>query len=58
MATTLTSDISRMLEAGITDVFTDNFDNYPIEYTGFTTAETADKETMIYDSMCNISGAQ
>ena len=58
MATTLTSDISRMLEAGCTDVFTANFDTYPREYPGFTTAKKADKETMIYDSMGNIGAAE
>jgi hypothetical protein len=57
MANTLTSDISRMLEAGITDVFTTNFESYPIEYTSFTTAKQANKETMIYDSMGNIGAA-
>jgi hypothetical protein len=57
MATTLTSDISRLLEAGITDVFTANFESFPIEYTGFTTAKKADKETMIYDSVGNIGAA-
>ena len=58
MATTLTSDISRMLEAGITDVFTTNFESYPLEYPGFTTAKKADKETMKYDSMGNIGAAK
>jgi hypothetical protein len=58
MATTLTSDISRMLEAGITDVFTANFDTFPREHPGFTTAKMADKETMKYDSMGNIGAAE
>jgi hypothetical protein len=58
MAVTLTSDISRMLDAGITDVFTKNFETFPREYPGFTTAKKADKETMIYDSMGNIGSAQ
>lgn len=57
MATTLTSDISRMLEVGITDVFMGNLEIYPIEHPGYTTAKTADKETMIYDSMGNIGAA-
>ena len=57
MAIGLTSDISRMLEAGITDVFTGNFDTFPREYPGFTTHKTADKQTMKYDSMGNIGAA-
>ena len=58
MATTLTSDISRMLQAGITDVFTANFDTFPREYPGFVSMKSADKETMIYDSMGNIGAAE
>jgi len=57
MAVTLTSDISRMLEAGITDVFTKNFDAYPVEWTQFATKKNADKEVMKYDSMGNIGTA-
>ena len=57
MAVTVTSDISRMLAAGITDVFTENFNAYPIEWPSFATKKTADKETMIYDSMGNIGAA-
>lgn len=57
MATTLTNDISRMLEAGITDVFTENFNSYPIEWPEYCTKKKADKETMIYDSMGNIAAA-
>jgi len=57
MAVTLTSDISRMLEAGITEVFTENFEAYPIEWPGYCKKKTADKEVMKYDSMGNISGA-
>lgn len=57
MATTLTSDISRLLEAGITDVFTENFKAYPIEWPEYCKKMTADKETMKYDSMGNILAA-
>jgi hypothetical protein len=57
MATTLTTDISRMLEAGLTDVFTANFEAYPLEWTSFATKKKADKETMKYDSMGNIEAA-
>lgn len=58
MAIGLTSDISRMLEAGITDIFTANFDTFPREYPAFTTRKKADKLTMKYDSMGNIGAAQ
>ena len=58
MAVTMMSDLSRMLEAGITDVFTDNFKAYPIEWPEFVTRKTADKEVMKYDSMGNIAAAQ
>jgi hypothetical protein len=57
MATTLTSDISRMLVAGVTDVFTKNFDSFPLEYPFFTTNKMAKKEEEIYDSVGNIGAA-
>ena len=57
MAYTVTADISRMLEVGLKDVFTTNFDAFPIEYTAFTTEKTANKQTEKYDSMGNLSGA-
>jgi hypothetical protein len=55
MAYTITSDISRMIVEGNKEVFTKNFDPFPIEYPAFTTAKTAKKETEYYDSMGNLA---
>jgi len=57
MATTLMNDIARMLDVDITDVFTENFEAYPIEWPSFCTEKTATKLTMRYDSMGNIDVA-
>lgn len=54
---TRTNDISRMIVLGNTEVFTKNFETYPREYPGYTTPKTADKKTMYYDSMGNLSAA-
>ncbi len=58
MATTITSDIARMLEVDLTDVFTDNYNAYPLEWPSFCTERKATKLTMKYDSMGNIAAAQ
>lgn len=54
MAYTMTSDISRMIVAGQKEIFTKNFDAYPLEYTSFTTEKTANKKAETYDSMGNL----
>jgi hypothetical protein len=58
MPYTMTPDISRMIEAGQKEIFTKNFESYPIEYTGFTQAKTATKKTETYDSMGNLKKAE
>lgn len=57
MAYTLTSDISRMIVEGNKEVFMGNFDTFPREYTNFSVAKTAQKETEYYDSMGNLGAA-
>jgi hypothetical protein len=54
MARTITADISRMIVAGQKEIFTDNFNSFPIEYTGFTTNKKATKKVETYDSMGNL----
>jgi hypothetical protein len=58
MAYTLTADISRMILAGQKEIFTGNYDSYPLEYPEFTTAKTATKKTETYDSMGNLKAAE
>jgi phage major head subunit gpT-like protein len=58
MAYTMTPDISRMLVAGQKEIFTKNFESYPIEYTEFTQSKTANKKTETYDSMGNLKKAE
>lgn len=58
MATLITADISRMIVAGNREVFTQNFDTYPIEYPSFTTSKQAQKKTEMYDSMGNLKAAE
>lgn len=58
MAYTITSDISRMIVAGQKEIFTRNFDSFPIEYPEFTTAKSAQKKVETYDSMGNLPGVQ
>lgn len=55
---TITSDISRMLEAGQKEIFMKNFENYPLEYPYFTTEKKATKETETYDSLSNLKSAE
>lgn len=57
MAYTMTPDISRMIEVGQKEIFTANFESYPVEYTSFTQAKTANKKTETYDSMGNLKKA-
>ncbi len=57
MAYTMTDDVSRMITAGQKQIFTDNFDSYPIEYPSFTTDKKAIKKTETYDSMGNLKPA-
>lgn len=58
MAYTITSDISRFLEVGLKEVFTKNFEPFPIEYPAFTTAKAANKQTEKYDSVGNLKAAE
>jgi hypothetical protein len=58
MAYNITNDISRMIVAGQKEIFTKNFENYPLEYPSFTTEKTANKKTETYDSMGNLKGAE
>jgi hypothetical protein len=58
MAYTMTTDISRMIVAGQKEIFMKNFDQFPIEYTGFTTDKKATKKSETYDSMGNLQAAQ
>lgn len=58
MAYTITSDISRMIVLGNTEVFTKNFESYPVEYPAFTQAKKATKKTEYYDSMGNLKKAE
>lgn len=57
MAYTITNDISRMLVEGQKEIFTKNFESYPIEYTQFVVTKTATKKTETYDSMGNLQKA-
>lgn len=58
MAYTMSYDISRMILAGQKEVFTQNFDTYPVEYPEFTVHKTANKKTETYDSMGNLKAAE
>lgn len=58
MAYTITTDISRMILAGQKEIFLKNYDQFPIEYTMFTTPKTAMKKTETYDSMGNLKSAE
>jgi hypothetical protein len=58
MAYTMTPDISRMIVAGQKEIFTKNFESYPVEYTAFTQKKTATKKTETYDSMGNLKKAE
>lgn len=57
MAYTMTSDISRMIVAGQKEIFTKNFESYPLEYNEITTNKTATKKAETYDSMGNLPAA-
>ncbi len=57
MAKTLMNDIARMLDVDISDIFTENFESYPIEWPEFVTEKKATKLVMKYDSMGNIDVA-
>lgn len=57
MAYTITPDISRMIIVGQKEIFTRNFDSYPLEYPGFTTPKSSNKESETYDSMGNLKAA-
>lgn len=58
MAYAITADISRMLVAGQKQVFTKNFESFPLEYPTFTTPKSAEKLTESYDSMGNLKAAE
>ena len=58
MAYTITADISRMITAGQKQIFTDNFNAYPVEYPSFTTDKTSTQKTETYDSMGNLKAAE
>lgn len=55
MATLMTADISRMLAVGQKEIFTKNFDAYPIEYPEFTVNKTSTQKTETYDSVGNLA---
>lgn len=57
MAYTITADVSRMIVVGQKEIFTRNFDSYPLEYPGFTTPKSSNKESETYDSMGNLKAA-
>jgi hypothetical protein len=57
MAYTMTDDISRMIVEGQKDIFTKNFDSFPLEYPSFTTPKTSNKAAETYDSMGNLKAA-
>lgn len=57
MAYTMTQDISRMIVAGQKEIFTKNFESFPIEYPEFTTPKKATKKSETYDSMGNLQAA-
>jgi len=57
MAYTMTADISRMIIAGQKEIFTKNFESFPLEYPEFTTEKKATKKTETYDSMGNLQAA-
>lgn len=58
MAYTVTADVSRMILAGQKEIFTGNYDSYPLEYPSFTVNKTATKKTETYDSMGNLKPAE
>jgi phage major head subunit gpT-like protein len=47
-----------MIVLGNTEVFTKNFESYPVEYPAFTQAKKATKKTEYYDSMGNLKKAE
>ena len=57
MAYTMTSDISRLIVAGQKEIFTKNFEAFPLEYPNFTTEKTANKKAETYDSVGNLGAA-
>ena len=57
MAYTITPDISRMIVVGQKEIFTKNFDAYPLEYPQFVTKKSSNKESETYDSMGNLKAA-
>lgn len=57
MAYTIAADISRMIVVGQKEIFTRNFESYPLEYPTFTTAKSSNKESETYDSMGNLKAA-
>jgi phage major head subunit gpT-like protein len=46
-----------MIVAGQKEIFTKNFDSFPVEYTSFVTEKTSNKQTETYDSMGNLGAA-
>jgi phage major head subunit gpT-like protein len=46
-----------MIVAGQKEIFTKNFDSFPIEYPSFTTPKKATKKSETYDSMGNLPAA-
>lgn len=54
MAYMSTADITRMIVAGQKEIFTKNFDSFPIEYPEFTTPKKSTKRSETYDSMGNL----
>ncbi len=58
MSRTMTNDISRFLEAGIDDIYTENFQKFPKEYDKYTTQKTSEKKVAKFDSVGNLQAAQ
>lgn len=58
MAYTMTSDISRMIVAGQKEIYTDNYDAYPVEYADIVTFKDGVQKTETFDSMGSLPGVQ
>jgi hypothetical protein len=57
MGYTMTSDVSRLVVEGQKEIFTKNFDPFPIEYPDFVTMKKSTKQTETYDTVGNLGSA-
>jgi hypothetical protein len=57
MAYMITTDVARLLLAGQKEIFMENFNSYPTEYTQFVTIKTSNKQKETYDSVGNLKAA-